>query len=415
MNQQEEAASLIKDWYSSPDARASIHGPQQFRLHGYAGTGKTTIARKFPEQLEIPAGDDGLIYAAYTGKAAQVLTKKGCPAQTIHSLIYIPQAKGKADLRRLEAEIAEAELQEDFKVTKSHRKLMQQRDRMAEELSQPGFILNELDSPLLTAKLLVVDECSMVDGDMADDLLSFGCRILILGDPGQLPPIGDPGAFDNDPDYFLTTLYRQEADSPVVELATMARQNKLIRPGKYGDSLAYKPLNRLKWGNYDQIIVGRNATRERVCREIRKSQGRTGWKPEEGDKIIILENNKDLSIVNGAQFDVCETLEAEEGWSVRLLVQDDEGRERELQCWAQPFADGLDGEKEVSRGIDYSLRQTKAFATWGQAITCHKSQGSQWDSVLIMDESRVFRKDANRWLYTAITRAAKNVAIIRPV
>jgi len=249
---------------------------------------------------------------------------------------------------------------------------------------------------------------------MAADLLGFGCRLLILGDPGQLPPVGGPGAFDADPDYFLTELYRQEAGNPVVELATRARKGMPISPGKYGGSMAYKKLNPMKWADYDQVIVGKNATRERICRELRAGQGHRDWKPQEGDKIIVLENNRLLRVVNGAQYTACETRQAEEGWSVTVLAQDDEGIERELTCWAQPFADGLDGEKAVSREMDYHLRQTKVYATWGHAITCHKAQGGQWDDVLVMDESRVFRNDADRWLYTAITRAAQNVAIIRP-
>ena len=51
---------------------------------------------------------------------------------------------------------------------------------------------------------------------------------------------------------------------------------------------------------------------------------------------------------------------------------------------------------------------------YGYAISCHKSQGSQWDSVVVIDESKTFGKEANRWLYVAITRASKKLIIIRP-
>jgi ATP-dependent exoDNAse (exonuclease V) alpha subunit len=50
---------------------------------------------------------------------------------------------------------------------------------------------------------------------------------------------------------------------------------------------------------------------------------------------------------------------------------------------------------------------------YGYAISCHKSQGSQWDTVVIIDEHNSFRQDGNKWLYTAITRAAKKVVVIK--
>ena len=49
---------------------------------------------------------------------------------------------------------------------------------------------------------------------------------------------------------------------------------------------------------------------------------------------------------------------------------------------------------------------------WGWIISCHKSQGSQWDNVYVVDESHVFRENKNKWLYTAITRAANSVTIV---
>jgi exodeoxyribonuclease-5 len=50
--------------------------------------------------------------------------------------------------------------------------------------------------------------------------------------------------------------------------------------------------------------------------------------------------------------------------------------------------------------------------TYGYAITCHKSQGSQWENVLVFDEAASFREDAWRWRYTAITRAATKLTVV---
>ena len=61
----------------------------------------------------------------------------------------------------------------------------------------------------------------------------------------------------------------------------------------------------------------------------------------------------------------------------------------------------------------YWLMSEGQMFDYGYALTCHKSQGSQWDDVLIFDESGIFRSDRFRWLYTAITRAAEKVSVVK--
>jgi exodeoxyribonuclease-5 len=56
-------------------------------------------------------------------------------------------------------------------------------------------------------------------------------------------------------------------------------------------------------------------------------------------------------------------------------------------------------------------RGTQEF-TYGYALTCHKSQGSQWRNIIIFDESYAFRENANRWRYTAVTRAAERLTMV---
>ena len=84
---QGRAIAAIRDWYET-----RRHEQQIFRLFGYAGTGKTTITAMAVEALGLepmtPGGLGGVLFAAFTGKAALVMTRKGTPAQTIHSLIY---------------------------------------------------------------------------------------------------------------------------------------------------------------------------------------------------------------------------------------------------------------------------------------------------------------------------------------
>ena len=60
----------------------------------------------------------------------------------------------------------------------------------------------------------------------------------------------------------------------------------------------------------------------------------------------------------------------------------------------------------------YEKKEAHEF-DYGYALTCHKAQGSQWDSVMLVDESSVFKQNSHRWLYTAITRAAEHLTIVR--
>ncbi|MDB5543349.1 MAG: hypothetical protein JWO64_498, partial [Hyphomicrobiales bacterium] len=194
--------------------------PQIFRLFGYAGTGKTTLARHIAEAI-----DGDVVFAAYTGKAALVLRSKGCAdARTIHSLIYRPQDS--------ESEV-------------------------------PSFVLNE-QSPANTASLIIIDECSMVDEDLGRDLLSFGRPILVLGDPAQLPPVKGGGFFtEAEPDFMLTEVHRQAADNPIVRMSMIVREGGRLDRGTYGESsvIGRDEIEAATVTRADQVLVGLNRTR----------------------------------------------------------------------------------------------------------------------------------------------------------
>ncbi len=90
--QQADAIRAIVDWFQN-----RTHQQQVFRLFGYAGSGKSTVITYAIQAIgiDVAAGDDEedaarrrILFAAFTGKAALVMTRKGTPASTIHSLIY---------------------------------------------------------------------------------------------------------------------------------------------------------------------------------------------------------------------------------------------------------------------------------------------------------------------------------------
>ena len=184
--EQAEAVDQVGRWLKQGE-------PQVFRLFGYAGVGKTTLARHIAEGAR---GETA--FAAFTGKAALVMRSKGCAgATTIHALIY--RASEGAE-------------------------------------GAPTFTLNA-DGPASKAGLIVIDECSMVDGELARDLLSFGKPILVLGDPFQLPPVKGGGFFtDGAPDVMLTQIHRQAQDNPIIRLSEVVRSGGELGLGDYGET-----------------------------------------------------------------------------------------------------------------------------------------------------------------------------------
>ena len=183
------------------------------------------------------------------------------------------------------------------------------------------------------AALIVLDEVSMVGDDMARDLLAFGKPILVLGDPGQLPPIKGEGAFTKAaPDVMLTEIHRQAGESAIIRLATMARQGLPIPYGEH-DAYVWKmprlgvaPEQMLRGG---QVICGRNATRIQLNIAMKRAAGFDGVYPtgehRDGqlEKIICLKNRHDLGIVNGMFLELSDVHDENEiGFSATIRTED---------------------------------------------------------------------------------------------
>lgn len=366
--QQEAAIKAVRTWL------ADRNGPQVFRLFGYAGTGKTTLAK------EIAAAVNGLVlYATFTGKAALVLRGKGCDdASTIHGLIYKPV---------------------EDPVT-----------------GYTEFKLNE-DSALAMARLLIVDEVSMVGEDLARDLLAFGTRILVLGDPAQLPPVKGEGYFINaEPDVMLTEVHRQAEGNPIIQMSMAIRQGQRLQPGTYGESLVIprsgisKEQLREMVLEADQLLCGLNKTRQAFnhrIRELRGIQGLTDFRhPVVGDRLVCLRNNKTKGLFNGGLWEVSSLFERKGKLEMVVASLDEPGTVPVDVVVPPEFFYGTE------QDLDWKERKKVDEFTFGYALTCHKAQGSQWSYPLIFDESSVFREDARKWLYTAVTRAAERVTVI---
>jgi exodeoxyribonuclease-5 len=366
LGQQAKALDAVGRWL---DDKSPNRKPV-FKLMGYAGTGKTTLAKEIAEKLNWKVA-----FMAFTGKAAHVLRKKGCiGASTIHQSIY-----------------------------------------KLDETSEPGdlkFILNDYAFTDRKPKCIIVDEVSMVNEEIGSDLMSFGIPILVLGDTAQLPPVSGAGFFTNgQPDFLLTEIHRQAADSPIIRLATMVREQRMPGRGEYGTCRITSAVEDGDFLNANQVIVGKNDTRRQFNNRFRNLLGfaEQSVTPVPGEKLICLRNNHRLGFLNGGMWKV---KESEERYSdgretplssfVKLTPEDDPEREIGVRILNSYFSGA---ESEYAGPDDIHM-------DYGYTITAHKSQGSEWDYVIIIDESGVFRDSKWKWLYTAMTRASERLDLV---
>lgn len=370
--QQDAALKAVSKWLSSGDTPI-------FRLFGFAGTGKTTLARHFAEHV-----DGDVLFAAFTGKAAQVLRARGASnANTIHSLIYRPRG---------EAEV------EDETTGKTS--------------IAPMFSINR-QSPVSKAALIVVDECSMVDEELGRDLLSFGTPILVLGDPGQLPPISGGGFFtEHEPDILLTEIHRQARDNPIIDLAMQVRSGNELMYGDYGTTqiISKRDVNQELVLEADQVLVGTNKTRKRYNQRLRQLKGFDGPYPQSGDKLVCLRNDPTKGLLNGSLWQVMTASKETTKPGINVLLrpeEDDMARgSSKVRLLKAAF-------EEQTGEIPWSTKKRFDDFDYGYALTVHKAQGSQWNNVVLFDESWAFRETHERWLYTALTRAVEKLTIVR--
>lgn len=378
---------------------------QIFKIAGYAGTGKTYLSSMVSAEL----AENKIAFCAYTGKAALVMQQRGMPATTIHRLIYetIPVET-----------LCEDDNGKSFYRVKYKTKLKEYLD------PKPSIIM--------------VDEASMIDTKTLNDLLSFGIPIIAVGDPFQLPPVqGKESELLINPDVTLEEIMRQDEGSPIAYLAEKIRKGKPLREDEsYPDCIwqmsktdLFSNLEIFKWA--DQFIAARNATVNSINHQARQYFGFTGDLPIVGDKMICRRNFWDTLLVDGrlptplVNGLIGYVTKVEEKQIISKLpwkpdgfmfssnqlnlrpIFEDEAEFTELKYNPLALWENDQQRRNALKGI---------ILQYGYCITCHASQGSEWDNVVLYDDSWPDRNDPTqqaRWRYTGVTRAAKKLIWLR--
>jgi len=367
---QQQAVDMIIDWYKNSSKR-------EFRLAGFAGTGKSSLISLLPTILKSAIGRNIAVgYAAFTGKAAKVLRDKNIPAVTIHSMIYDATVFLNQDTGLIE-----------------HQYALKQR---------------------LDFDLIIIDEASMVSNELYQDLIFFGIKIIFVGDSGQLPPVESSLNLMNENflDFTLQKIHRQATDSNIIKISVAIRNGDNITDHQTSDTakMRFKDFKQEDYLKFDQIITGKNTSRVSYNKTMRQLRGLEGEEPLPKDKMIFLRNNREAGVFNGQQFVVTGVKKIKNGFFIHYNDIDDlKSGEASGKIWGKCINSTEPvGKIKFNKG---EFSKDLLQSDFSYCITGHKSQGSQWPAVLLADDrfgywDQDFRR---KWLYTVVTRAQKKL------
>ncbi len=358
-------------------------------LAGPAGTGKTFTVKYIIETLGLNPEKD-VAYCAYTGRAAQVLRNHGNPgAMTTHKLLY-----------------------------------------KSREMPNGTYIHTPRDVLEQDYKLIVCDEISMLPKSFWDLMLTHKVHVIGLGDPEQLPPVVDKKEdvqhlLDN-PHIFLTEIMRQSEDSEIIDLSMRVRHGEPLKYFK-GKDVFVVPKKSIGWNtmlNADIILCGTNKTR----RELNSTYRMKYWGndvpdyPIEGDKIICLKNDYDYCdndnnpLINGGLGTISNIeLKNTKLFKPQMVANFNSFESGTFQQIPMDYNLFLNGETTINKDNWYKFKkaQKPCWFDYGNVITVHKSQGSEFDKVILCLENFPFDLETRRrFIYTAITRARKKLIIM---
>lgn len=443
---QRVACALMSRFLYDPDPRSAM------LLRGYAGTGKTSLVSALIQTL--PQLGVNCVLLAPTGRAAKVLSGySGRQAFTIHKKIYMKATDASGVVRTVRA------------VNKYRRTLF-----IVDEASMIGV------EALGRSHSLLEDLVDYIyDGDR--------CRLMLIGDTAQLPPVGQSESPALDERYLtsafalnvtsheLTEVVRQQSMSGILanatalrgQIANMMDSGELCLPlFSLSDdvvNLSGSDLMETLYSEYgghrqeDVVIVTRSNKRANLFNQgVRNSVLYRDQEVNAGDYLMVVKNNyfwldTDSSlgfIANGDIVEVLSVRNVEDLYGFRFadatLRFVDYPDEQEHDCKLmlstlysespsltadeqqglysavmEEYADlphKADRMRELRNNPYYNALQVK----FSYALTCHKTQGGQWDTVIIdqgfLPPDQPLGRDYLRWLYTAFTRATGRVYLL---
>ena len=396
------ALATIRAWLKDPGAR------QFLTMGGFAGTGKTYTIATLAAELDIPVA-----FCAPTGKAAEQLRRKmGGTVHTIHGLFYLPT----------DWHICGCNSCPDGKGKNTYGELVPpdqcpypQRNHRGAEITVVTYVLSpawERSDDIEPPGLVIADEASMINEQVWADMLSTGVRILAVGDHGQLLPVKSSFSLMKAPDLRLETIRRQEAGDPIIAMSFQARTQGFIQGGLWGENARRVPWSHaaatpwLQWQPGTLIIAARRATVGFLNEATRTGMLGSARPPTlvPGEPVICLQNDKLLGIFNGQMFTTREVGEDRDDPRHVITFTDTEGGWHRAALFQFGDLDALQPRERPRRC---------GLFTWAYALTCHKVQGSEADRVIVYEEDWPRnRNERARWLYTAVTRAKRELTVV---
>jgi len=372
-------------------------------VSGYAGTGKTFLISEIRKELhKINGSKTNVAFVTFTGKASSVLrntlNENGALFEddyigTIHSLIYKPIFKYNQDIKKQVI---------------------------------VGWKKREYDE--IHEDIIFIDEASMISKDIWNDLKSYNRTIIAFGDNGQLPPIEDSFSLLKYPEFQLKEIQRQASNSPIIKLAHHVRTGGFIPVNKmyskdvfklsWNDSRCRKMFDNIEFDENIILLCGFNYSRVVLNKMIRDKLGYTNMEPYPSERIICLKNNHKIKIMNGqigtVHFYMPEFKNAfritidVDGEMYECLTSDSQFGKVNYDIYEKSPEKTKLWKEAASMGYDVD------YFDYGYAISVHKSQGSEWEKVILFEQRSQYwdNKMYSRWLYTALTRARKKLFII---
>ncbi|PZX48282.1 ATP-dependent DNA helicase [Algoriphagus chordae] len=442
-----------------------LEGPAVFILKGYAGTGKTTLLQYIAKELASKDQDFELL--APTGRAAAVLrAKTGLKTTTIHSSLY--------QFKDIDGE------PEDSKDAPAEESYGQMRLIFSARIIDPD-----------ERKLFIVDEASMIgdanteatsyahfgSGHLLTDLMRMvgDNKLILSGDPCQLPPIGMETSPALDENWFrlqgrkirsfeMTQILRQKAQNPILKTATAlrrefyksslpkwvklpAREAKEIHLHSYEQMKAQYLAHLTQHGHDDSIAVCISNSNVKDINELvrQKIYGNANAPLQNGDLLMVSQNNYRVPLTNGDFVEVTQLGEVRTHCGMYFQEVQVEakltGVQHQTLLCLEPLQNGkpnLSNDQQRALMIDFSRRmrakevkaKSTAFfeamrtdpylnslrANFGYAVTCHKSQGGEWDHVFFFLNKAMYVQSPRsvlRWWYTGVTRAKEHLHLVK--